>query len=126
MDLFFGAPNKRPAAKLSALADAINARFGEGTVFFAAEGTERKWRMKRKMLSGCLPQDRFRPSASQTMILVSANGLDRAVNACPKTYRDTLVRNDVGHLRLMIFRGDRGGGTLAPHMYNFMRHVFKG
>lgn len=53
MDLFFGDPGKRPAAKLSAVADAINARFGRGTVFFAAEGTERKWKMKREMLSGC-------------------------------------------------------------------------
>lgn len=53
MDLFFGDPSKRPAAKLSAMADAINARFGRGTVFFAAEGTARKWKMKREMLSGC-------------------------------------------------------------------------
>ena len=27
--------------------------FGRGTVFFASEGTERKWKMKREMLSGC-------------------------------------------------------------------------
>jgi DNA polymerase V len=53
LDLFRGDPAKRPAAKLSAVADAINARFGRGTVFFAAEGTERKWKMKREMLSGC-------------------------------------------------------------------------
>ncbi len=51
MDLFRGDPAKRPAAKLSAAADAINARFGRRTVFFASEGTERKWRMKREMLS---------------------------------------------------------------------------
>ena len=53
MDLFFGDPSKRPAAKLSAVADAINARFGRGSVFFAAEGTEWNWKMKREMLSGC-------------------------------------------------------------------------
>lgn len=53
LDLFRGDPAKRPPAKLSAVADAINARFGRGTVFFAAEGTERKWKMKREMLSGC-------------------------------------------------------------------------
>lgn len=51
MDLFRGDPAQRPAAKLSAAADAINARFGRRTVFFASEGTERKWRMKREMLS---------------------------------------------------------------------------
>ena len=52
MDLFRGDPLKRPAAKLSATADAINARFGRGTVFFASEGVDRQWKMKREMLSG--------------------------------------------------------------------------
>lgn len=52
MDLFRGNPLKRPEAKLSATANAINARFGRGTVFFAAEGVDRHWKMKRKMLSG--------------------------------------------------------------------------
>lgn len=51
-DLFHGRPSERPAAKLSAAVDAINARLGRGTVFFAASGTERKWRMRRDMLSG--------------------------------------------------------------------------
>ena len=53
LDLFHGDPARRPAAKLSATVDAINARYGRGTVFFAAEGTERKWKMKRALLSGC-------------------------------------------------------------------------
>lgn len=50
-DLFRGRPSDRPAAKLSAAVDAINARMGRGTVFFAASGVERKWKMKREMLS---------------------------------------------------------------------------
>jgi DNA polymerase V len=52
MDLFRGDPLKRPAAKLSATAAAINARFGRETVFFASEGVARQWKMKREMLSG--------------------------------------------------------------------------
>ena len=51
-DLFHGRPSERPASKLSATVDAINARMGRGTVFFAASGVERKWKMKREMLSG--------------------------------------------------------------------------
>ncbi len=51
-DLFRGNPLSRPAAKLSATVDAINARFGRGTLFYAAEGTTKEWRMKREMLSG--------------------------------------------------------------------------
>ena len=37
----------------SATVDAINAHFGRGALFFASEGTERTWKMKREMLSGC-------------------------------------------------------------------------
>ncbi len=50
-DLFHGRPSERPASRLSATVDAINARLGRGTVFFAASGVERKWKMKREMLS---------------------------------------------------------------------------
>ena len=50
-DLFHGRPSDRPASKLSAAVDAVNARLGRGTVFFAATGVERKWKMKREMLS---------------------------------------------------------------------------
>lgn len=52
LDLFRGDPLDRPATRLSAAADAINARFGRGTVFFASEGAKRPWQMKRAMLSG--------------------------------------------------------------------------
>ncbi len=51
-DLFRGNPLSRPAAKLAATVDAINARFGRGTVFYASEGTTKEWKMKREMLSG--------------------------------------------------------------------------
>ena len=51
-DLFRGRPSDRPASKLAATVDAINARLGRGTVFFAATGITRKWKMKREMLSG--------------------------------------------------------------------------
>lgn len=50
-DLFRGRPSDRPASKLAAAVDAINARFGRGTVFYAASGTTRDWKMKREMLS---------------------------------------------------------------------------
>ncbi|MBR1836435.1 MAG: Y-family DNA polymerase [Kiritimatiellae bacterium] len=50
-DLFAGDPASRPGAKLAAAMDAVNARFGRGTVFPAAAGTTRKWSMKRGMLS---------------------------------------------------------------------------
>ena len=53
IDLFAGDPSETKGAKLSAALDAVNARFGRGTVFLAASGTKRPWRMKRDMLSRC-------------------------------------------------------------------------
>ena len=52
-DLFRGDPADSKAAKLSSALDAVNARFGRGTVFAAATGTDRKWQMKRNLLSPC-------------------------------------------------------------------------
>ncbi|MBQ9726020.1 MAG: Y-family DNA polymerase [Kiritimatiellae bacterium] len=52
-DLFAGDPSETKEAKLSAALDAVNARFGRGTVFLAATGTGRPWKMKRDLLSPC-------------------------------------------------------------------------
>ncbi len=52
-DLFTGDPSNSRAARISAAMDAVNARFGRGAVFPASSGTERKWQMKRELLSPC-------------------------------------------------------------------------
>ena len=52
-DLFAGDPSETKGAKLSAALDAVNAKFGRGTVFLAASGTKRPWKMKRDLLSPC-------------------------------------------------------------------------
>ena len=52
-DLFAGDPSETKGAKLSAALDAVNAKFGRGTVFPAATGTKRPWTMKRDLLSPC-------------------------------------------------------------------------
>ena len=58
-DLFAGDPLSTPTAKLSAVIDSVNARFGRGAVFPAAAGTARRWTMKRQFLSPC-PTTRWR------------------------------------------------------------------
>lgn len=75
---------------------------------------------------GCLPPNQFRPSSSQAMILISAGMLDADVADSPKKYHDALDQNGVVHLWQMLSQGDHGSGTLDPHMYNFLRYVFKG
>ena len=52
-DLFSGNPLDTRPARLSAALDAVNSRFGRGTVFPAATGIERTWGMRREFLSPC-------------------------------------------------------------------------
>ena len=63
-DLFAEDPAATPGAKLSAVLDAVNAKFGRGAVFPAATGTVRLWRMKRDYLSP-------RPTTRWSEILVA-------------------------------------------------------
>ena len=49
-DLFSAAP-KKEKSELFKIVDHVNRKFGRGTVFTLSEGIDRKWQMKRDMLS---------------------------------------------------------------------------
>ncbi|NLT08053.1 MAG: hypothetical protein GXY08_00885 [Ruminococcus sp.] len=79
---------------------------------------------------GSLKQtSQFKPSVMPIMILMSAAANDSVVAITenyPETYHKALESNGVEHLWQVIPQGDHGGATVTPHMYNFMRYVFKG
>ena len=50
-DLFSPAPARERSALFQTV-DLVNKKFGKGTVFTLSEGIEKKWQMKREMLSG--------------------------------------------------------------------------
>ncbi|MER2624175.1 MAG: Y-family DNA polymerase [Accumulibacter sp.] len=52
-DLFTAPDFSRNSSKLMATMDALNARFGRGTVRIAAEGIDQEWKMKRGRMSPC-------------------------------------------------------------------------
>ncbi len=52
-DLFEGPEASARKRSLSGTVDLINSRLGRDTVFYAAEGTRRAWRMRRSLLSPC-------------------------------------------------------------------------
>ncbi|MBC8112209.1 MAG: Y-family DNA polymerase [Verrucomicrobia bacterium] len=54
-DLFGSEETK--AEILSAETDAINSKFGKGSVFLASEGTKKRWETKREFLSPCYTTD---------------------------------------------------------------------
>lgn len=74
---------------------------------------------------GNMTESEFRPSVSPYMLLVSAAANDFVVGTYPQSYHEALEKNGVEHLWQIIPNGDHGGATVTPHMYNFLRYVFK-
>lgn len=65
------------------------------------------------------------PSTMPYLILVSAAANDSVVGTYPQDYHNVLTKNNVEHIWNMIPQGDHGNATVEPHLYNFMRYIFK-
>ncbi len=75
---------------------------------------------------GSLKQEsQFKPSTMPYLILISAAQNDGVVGDYPASYHKALSNNNVEHLWNVIPQGDHGNETVNPHMYNFMRYLFK-
>ncbi|HBN11018.1 MAG TPA: hypothetical protein DD392_03455 [Ruminococcus sp.] len=59
------------------------------------------------------------------LLMVSAGSDDQVVFSTPSGYNDTLNSNNVNHIWHYVTGGDHGGKTIRPHMYNFVRSIFK-
>lgn len=59
------------------------------------------------------------------MLFISAGSNDTLIYSTPAGYHDTLNTNDVTHIWHYVTGGDHGGKTIRPHMYNFIRYIFK-
>ncbi|MBQ9897875.1 MAG: carbohydrate binding domain-containing protein [Ruminococcus sp.] len=74
---------------------------------------------------GVMQPGEFKPSTMPEMILISAAQNDGVVGTFPQTYHEALEANGVQHLWQIIPQGDHGNATVDPHMYNFLRYIFK-
>ena len=74
---------------------------------------------------GCLTESQFKPAAAPELLLISAAAFDGTVGDYPQSYHEALARNGADHLWQVIPNGDHGPATVTPHMYNFLRYVFK-
>ena len=59
------------------------------------------------------------------MLFISAGSDDTLIYSTPAGYHDTLNTNGVTHIWHYVTGGDHGGKTIRPHMYNFIRYIFK-
>ncbi len=59
------------------------------------------------------------------LLLVSAGSNDTLIWNTPQGYHDQMNKNGVTHIWHYVNGGDHGGKSIRPHMYNFVRSVFK-
>lgn len=64
-------------------------------------------------------------STNPYMLFISAGSNDTLIYSTPTEYHDTLTQNGVDHIWHYVTGGDHGGKTIRPHIYNFIRSVFK-
>ena len=59
------------------------------------------------------------------MLFISAGSNDTLIWSTPAGYHEQLVKNNVTHIWHYVDGGDHGGKTIRPHIYNFIRYIFK-
>ena len=59
------------------------------------------------------------------LLFVSAGSDDGLIGQIPAGYHNTMVNNGTEHIWHYVAGGDHGGKTIRPHMYNFIRYIFK-
>ena len=77
---------------------------------------------------GSMQENEFRFKEGDSlpyMFIISAAANDGTVGNNPENYHNILTRNNTNHIWQVIADGDHGGNTVRPHMYNFLRYVFR-
>lgn len=77
---------------------------------------------------GQLKEDKLlfdKEKGEPSLIMVSAAVNDGVVGNAPQNYHTILTENGVDHVWHTVADGDHGGMTIRPHIYNFVRSIFK-
>lgn len=59
------------------------------------------------------------------LVMISAALNDGVVGNSPETYHNILIENGVEHIWHVVTKGDHGGNSIRPHIYNFAKAIFK-
>ncbi|MGN0647757.1 MAG: glycoside hydrolase family 98 domain-containing protein [Oscillospiraceae bacterium] len=59
------------------------------------------------------------------LLMVSAGSNDTLIYSTPEGYHNIMTANGTTHIWHYVTGGDHGGKTIRPHMYNFVRAIFK-
>ncbi len=76
---------------------------------------------------GMISENDFRFGGQKPYLLMITGGTDdTVVYNTPGTYHDLLAKNGVDHVWHLVQGGDHVGRSIRPHMYTFVRYLFKG
>ena len=76
---------------------------------------------------GMISENDFRFNGQKPYLLMITGGTnDTVVYNTPGTYHDLLAKNGVDHVWHLVQGGDHVGRSIRPHMYTFVRYLFKG
>ena len=76
---------------------------------------------------GMISEKDFRFNGQKPYLLMITGGTnDTVVYNTPGTYHDLLAKNGVDHVWHLVQGGDHVGRSIRPHMYTFVRYLFKG
>lgn len=76
---------------------------------------------------GIISENDFRFNGQKPYLLMITGGTDdTVVYNTPGTYHDLLTKNGVDHVWHLVQGGDHVGRSIRPHMYTFVRYLFKG
>ncbi len=59
------------------------------------------------------------------LVMISAGTNDEVVYSTPEGYHNTLNKNGVPHVWHTVTDGGHWGSTIRPHIYNYVRNIFK-
>ncbi len=76
---------------------------------------------------GMMTEQQFRFSGSKPyLLMITAGSDDTVVYQTPAAYHDLLNQNGVDHVWHYVQGGDHVGKSIRPHIYTFVRYLFKG
>jgi enterochelin esterase-like enzyme len=76
---------------------------------------------------GMMTEQQFRFGDQKPyLLMITAGSDDTVVYQTPVAYHDLLDKNGVDHVWHYVQGGDHVGKSIRPHMYTFVRYLFKG
>ena len=79
------------------------------------------------LIPDCVSEDEmvFAEGSEPYLLMISAGTNDTVVYSNPENYHNIFTKNEVPHIWHTVTGGEHWGSTINPHIYSFLRFIFK-